>query len=196
MLPEHFMLEDPNWKYDIVPEIMDGKNIADYIDADILQKLEELEKEEELLDASRQNLIEDEGDDIDPALLSSLKEVKKKKALFKMEHKLKQNKRSYPKNKELSDVKEKFIEKGVDPKNLEERVKNKRRGTRLSDLRKEAENMEIEEEEKQEMKDEQEEQEETIQKGLEKRKRSISRSKSKGFKIEKSEMAKVLIYII
>jgi len=34
------MLERDEWKYDIVPEIMDGKNIADYVDADILEKLE------------------------------------------------------------------------------------------------------------------------------------------------------------
>lgn len=29
---------------------MDGKNIADFVDADILKKLEELEKEEEMMD--------------------------------------------------------------------------------------------------------------------------------------------------
>ena len=35
-------------KYDIIPEIIDGKNIADYIDQDIFEKLEQLEREEEL----------------------------------------------------------------------------------------------------------------------------------------------------
>ena len=35
-----------NEKYDIIPEIMNGKNIADYIDEDIFKNLEELEKEE------------------------------------------------------------------------------------------------------------------------------------------------------
>ena len=33
---EHFMLDNPDWKYDVVPEIMDGKNIGDFVDADIL----------------------------------------------------------------------------------------------------------------------------------------------------------------
>jgi nucleolar GTP-binding protein len=51
---EHFMLDNPDWKYDHVPEIMDGKNIYDFVDADILQRLEELEREEEMI-----------GDDID-----------------------------------------------------------------------------------------------------------------------------------
>lgn len=43
------MLKD-EWKYDIMPEIYNGKNIADFVDADILQKLDELEKEEEMLE--------------------------------------------------------------------------------------------------------------------------------------------------
>ncbi len=34
---------------DIIPEIMDGKNIADFIDPDILEKLDALEREEERL---------------------------------------------------------------------------------------------------------------------------------------------------
>jgi len=42
-------LEDSSWKYDVIPEIMDGKNVADFVDPDIDQKLEELEREEALL---------------------------------------------------------------------------------------------------------------------------------------------------
>lgn len=45
----HFIeLEDPDWKWDIMPEIMDGKNVLDFIDPDILSRLEELEREEEI----------------------------------------------------------------------------------------------------------------------------------------------------
>jgi len=40
-------LKDDAWKFDSIPEIMDGKNIADYVDADIETKLAELEAEEE-----------------------------------------------------------------------------------------------------------------------------------------------------
>ena len=45
------MLENDEWKNDIMPEIMDGKNIADFIDPDILEKLDALEREEEKLEA-------------------------------------------------------------------------------------------------------------------------------------------------
>jgi nucleolar GTP-binding protein len=43
------LLEDDTWKYDIIPEIMDGHNVIDFVDPDIEKRLEELEKEEELL---------------------------------------------------------------------------------------------------------------------------------------------------
>lgn len=44
-------LKDPEWRYDIMPEIMDGHNILDFVDPDIDAKLEELEREEEALAA-------------------------------------------------------------------------------------------------------------------------------------------------
>ncbi len=31
------MLSNPEWNYDSIPEIIDGKNIADFIDADIME---------------------------------------------------------------------------------------------------------------------------------------------------------------
>lgn len=45
------MLSDDSWKDDAIPEIMDGKNVADFIDPDIAEKLEALEREEERLEA-------------------------------------------------------------------------------------------------------------------------------------------------
>lgn len=36
ILLEHYLLDNPDWKYDAVPEIMDGKNIYDFVDEDIL----------------------------------------------------------------------------------------------------------------------------------------------------------------
>eukprot|EP00040_Diaphanoeca_grandis_P005633 m.33785 g.33785 ORF g.33785 m.33785 type:complete len:666 (+) comp16872_c0_seq1:235-2232(+) len=45
-------LADASWKYDDIPEIMDGKNVADFIDPEIMQRLEELEKEEDAREAA------------------------------------------------------------------------------------------------------------------------------------------------
>lgn len=40
-------LKDPAWRYDIMPEIMEGSNVLDFVDPDIDAKLEALEREEE-----------------------------------------------------------------------------------------------------------------------------------------------------
>lgn len=42
-----YLLEDLNWRRDIIPEIMDGHNIADYVDPEIEAKLEALDRDED-----------------------------------------------------------------------------------------------------------------------------------------------------
>merc|ERR1719447_2000776 len=46
-LKKNFDLANPDHKYDIVPETWQGHNVADFIDPDIMEKLEKLEAEEE-----------------------------------------------------------------------------------------------------------------------------------------------------
>ena len=41
--------QDESWNMDRIPEIMDGKNVADFVDDDIDAKLALLEKEEDQL---------------------------------------------------------------------------------------------------------------------------------------------------
>lgn len=43
------MLADDSWKYDVMPEFYNGKNVADFVDPDIEAKLEALEREEDAL---------------------------------------------------------------------------------------------------------------------------------------------------
>ncbi|KAK0543336.1 Nucleolar GTP-binding protein 1 [Tilletia horrida] len=40
-------LKNEEWKYDVIPEIWEGKNVADFVDPDILERLDALEREEE-----------------------------------------------------------------------------------------------------------------------------------------------------
>lgn len=49
-LHDKYLLEDDDWKNDKMPEILDGKNVYDFLDADIVAKLQALEEEEERLD--------------------------------------------------------------------------------------------------------------------------------------------------
>jgi nucleolar GTP-binding protein len=57
-------LKDPSWRYDIMPEIVDGRNVMDFVDPDIDAKLEALEREEEALAAEAAaaagNMMEEE----------------------------------------------------------------------------------------------------------------------------------------
>ncbi|KAJ2726066.1 Nucleolar GTP-binding protein 1 [Coemansia sp. Benny D115] len=66
-LKKRYMLASDDWKYDVIPEIMDGKNVADFIDADIEEKLAELEREEEKLEAAGMYDSEEEEEDEEEA---------------------------------------------------------------------------------------------------------------------------------
>ncbi|KAK0542015.1 Nucleolar GTP-binding protein 1 [Tilletia horrida] len=46
-----YLLEDEEWKYDVIPEIGAGKNVADFVDPDILERLDALERGEERFEA-------------------------------------------------------------------------------------------------------------------------------------------------
>lgn len=46
-LRKRYLLADSSWKYDPIPEIFNGKNVADYVDPEIEEHLQALELEEE-----------------------------------------------------------------------------------------------------------------------------------------------------
>lgn len=61
---EPYRLADETWKHDIVPEILDGKNVFDFVDPDIEQRLAELEAEEDALQAAAEAAgVQDDGDE-------------------------------------------------------------------------------------------------------------------------------------
>ena len=51
-LRKAYRLKSDEWKYDILPEIIDGHNVADFVDADIEARLAALEREEDALAAA------------------------------------------------------------------------------------------------------------------------------------------------
>jgi nucleolar GTP-binding protein len=91
-LHKHYLLLDPDWKEDIVPEIMDGHNIADFVDADILLRLDELEREEDERAAAAEGMDEDEDmsdQDLTPEEAEALAAIRRKKRLMLAEHRAK-----------------------------------------------------------------------------------------------------------
>ncbi|KAH3661415.1 hypothetical protein OGAPHI_006822 [Ogataea philodendri] len=49
-LKDKYLLDDDEWKNDVMPEILDGRNVYDFLDPDISAKLQALEEEEERLE--------------------------------------------------------------------------------------------------------------------------------------------------
>ena len=78
-----------DFKYDIIPEFWENKNIADYIDPDIMAKLEELEREEELRIESGVYDEKDEEDDEETKEIHVLaNKIREKKKIISIESKM------------------------------------------------------------------------------------------------------------
>lgn len=128
---EHYkgMLKDDEWAMDSVPEIWNGKNIADFIDPDILKRLEALEKEED--EAMANAPLDMEGDDeeevsdLDDEQKDKLARIRKKKAIMVADHRMNKNKnrsslprKALAKQRSLTDTKKQLEDLGVDTSHM------------------------------------------------------------------------------
>ncbi|GAA5846017.1 hypothetical protein JCM3766R1_001339 [Sporobolomyces carnicolor] len=127
-LKKNYLLKNDDWKYDVIPEIQDGKNVADFIDPDIFEKLEELEAEEERLEKAGFYDSESDDDSDEDAIRTAASTIRDKKAMIRLKnqekHKL-QNRPIIPRpaqTRTLSDMTDKLKAAGYDPSTLEERA--------------------------------------------------------------------------
>lgn len=82
---EIYDLQDDSWKFDTIPEIIDGKNIADFVDPDILAKLEELEQEEEQIVAELEAAkMEEEESDLEEEEQAAVEAIRARKKSIKL----------------------------------------------------------------------------------------------------------------
>lgn len=97
-LKDNYLLANSEWKYDVIPEIMDGKNIADFIDPEIEEKLRRLEEEEEQFEAAGAYDFAHEKpqSEQEKAFKTTLKKIRQVKKLRHMEHTSKTNLNSRP----------------------------------------------------------------------------------------------------
>jgi len=140
-LRNQFMLANEEWKFDSVPEIINGMNVYDYIDPDILVKLRQLEHEEE-------QRLENEADEMDeekPFRLTEdeitlLKELRNKDALTRMEHVLNKTSKSRPtlpqasqtRRLQMREFEDHLKDMGIDPSAAVERARSRSRGRKRS----------------------------------------------------------------
>jgi len=183
-LQEHFLLEDPEWKYDVIPEIMDGKNVADFIDADIERKLMELEKEEEMLLLGRNITEMDNENPEEEELLRIQKGINVKKREVKIEHRLNRNRRAFSRNVELNGLEDALNETGKDVSAVHDKFKKRTKPKPLtSTYSKQDAHME---EENDGVFMDSEDRDHSSRRKIEKKLRTFSRSRSKGTKREMS----------
>lgn len=65
-LRQHYLLSNDDWKFDPIPEIMDGYNVADFVDPHIAEMMELLEEEEGRRIEALQNDMEEEEEFLTP----------------------------------------------------------------------------------------------------------------------------------
>merc|ERR1719486_1317673 len=120
-LKKNFDMKD-EWKYDVVPETWQGHNVADFIDPDILEKLDALEKEEEARErAGFYDSEESEEDEAYEDIKELAGKIRDKKAKMKADQWIDQTKKptltrtSVAKKRErsVSRLKQEFEELGV-----------------------------------------------------------------------------------
>jgi len=135
-IAKDFILEDEVWKYDMVPDMMDGRNVSDFIDPDIMAKLEALEKEEDLLLAAEGLMDTEEVLAQARETQVVLNDMHSRISLKKTENRLRasstrmgQGGTARRAGKKLSDVVETMEERGIDVSEdkLRGRSKNRKR---------------------------------------------------------------------
>lgn len=128
-MKKNYILADDEWKYDKIPEIYEGKNVADFIDPDILTSLENLEREEEKLEADgfydeSDEEIDDEQEEL-KQVAQAIKQRKDKAKSMSQTKKALQTRPQIPRklqHRKLSQMTDNMRAAGIDPSNLEMRA--------------------------------------------------------------------------
>lgn len=95
-LKAKYMLRDQDWRHDIIPELMDGHNVADFIDPEIEERLARLDAEEEAAEQAGTYAQGPELTEEQRAMLTSLKHLKSKQRAAIAEHRQKKAQNSRP----------------------------------------------------------------------------------------------------
>lgn len=128
-MKKNYILADDEWKYDKIPEIYEGKNVADFIDPDIFTSLENLEREEEKLEADgfydeSDEEIDDEQEEL-KQVAQAIKQRKDKAKSMAQTKKALQTRPQIPRklqHRKLSQMTDNMRAAGIDPSNLEMRA--------------------------------------------------------------------------
>lgn len=141
-----FQLPD-DWKYDVMPHIYNGKNVFDFIDPDIEERLAELEREEAELEAkfeaeggfepNEEDLLDEEKQELVDKIRKKRKLIIAKRLATKTNNKPVLPRRANTHLVPTADVaEEQLAERGLDPTKFSDRVRSRskaRKRTRMDE---------------------------------------------------------------
>lgn len=137
-MKSQYQLANPDWTHDTVPEILNGRNVADFIDPDIEAKLADLDEEEERLEAEgfyddEDDEVMEEADEVNTRIQANL--IREKLGQMRNEStlrkRLKNNKAIIPRpalRRPISSMSDTLDRLGYDPRPAIARVQAKSRG--------------------------------------------------------------------
>jgi nucleolar GTP-binding protein len=142
---EQYDLRDDSWKFDAIPEIIDGKNIADYVDPEIESRLATLELEEDQLIAELEaaRMGEEPESDLDEEEEAAVEAIRDRKIIMRKRAQVQnsENKPIVPRERrgrtkdkhdrgmhESAEIKKKMGNLGVDASKMIERGRGLERG--------------------------------------------------------------------
>lgn len=132
---KNYLLDDDEWKNDKIPEVYLGKNVYDFIDPDIEEKLKALEEEEEKLEAEgyydESDYLED---DEEVEIHRKAELIREKRILIRNDAKMRKslkNRAVIPRSakaKKLSEMEKHLSSLGYDSTNIASRARSQSRG--------------------------------------------------------------------
>jgi nucleolar GTP-binding protein len=136
---KNYILENPEWKEDRIPEVFEGKNVYDFIDPDIEAKLAALEAEEEKLEAEGFYESEEDLEDAEEADIRYKAElIREKRQLIRNEAKMRKslkNRAVIPrtaKAKKMSEMESHLESLGYDTSKVAARARSQSRGRSIA----------------------------------------------------------------
>lgn len=134
-LKDNYLLADEDWKHDKIPEVYNGRNVYDFVDPDIEEKLAALEAEEEKLEADGYYDSDESLEDVDEANIRMKAElIREKRTLIRNEAKMKKslkNRAVIPRRaqtKKLSAMEDHLESLGLDSSAAASRARSQPRG--------------------------------------------------------------------
>jgi nucleolar GTP-binding protein len=135
---ELYDLKDEEWRFDAIPEIIDGKNIADYIDPEIEKRLAELEEEEDQLmkELEAERMGQEPESDLDSEEEAAVEAIRDRKKIIRQRSQVNRSEnkpvvprdirgrakdKHQPGERDAEVIKEHLTKIGVDPSKMIER---------------------------------------------------------------------------